>query len=265
LLALNRDLFLRTLLLTGVMLEFTRAGAQVGAVTLAANAILFQMFMLSALILDGFETAAQVLCGEAAGRRDGGRFRAAVRACLWPGWMTGVGIAAVYALAGGRIAASFSLDPAVRDAAAQFVPWAAALPVLGVTSFVLDGVFVGAGWARAMLGVMAVSFALFNAALHVFAPLGNHGLWLAFCLLFVARAGDRRSVCRGWRGGICACKEGMRDAILTTLALMGATCVAIAPAHAEDEPQDIACPHDATQRCLKVPGVAIPPERAASR
>jgi MATE family multidrug resistance protein len=208
LLALNRDLFLRTLLLTGVMLEFTRAGAQVGAVTLAANAILFQMFMLSALILDGFETAAQVLCGEAAGRRDGGRFRAAVRACLWPGWMTGVGIAAVYALAGGRIAASFSLDPAVRDAAAQFVPWAAALPVLGVTSFVLDGVFVGAGWARAMLGVMAVSFALFNAALHVFAPLGNHGLWLAFCLLFVARAGDRRSVCRGWRGGICACKGG---------------------------------------------------------
>lgn len=191
LLALNRDLFLRTLLLTGVMLEFTRAGAQVGAVTLAANAILFQMFMLSALILDGFETAAQVLCGEAAGRRDGAAFRAAVLACLRLGWCTGVGIALVYAIAGARIAASFSLDPAVRDMAASFVPWAAALPVLGVTSFVLDGVFVGAGWARAMLGVMAVSFALFNGALHWLAPWGNHGLWLAFCLLFVARAGGQ--------------------------------------------------------------------------
>ena len=191
LLSLNRDLFLRTLLLTGVMLEFTRAGAQAGAVTLAANAILFQMFMLSALILDGFETAAQVLCGEAAGHRDGGQLRAAVRACLGLGWLTGVAIAAVYALAGGRIAAGFSLDPAVRDAAADFVPWAAALPVLGVTSFVMDGVFMGAGWVRAMLGTMVVSFAVFNAALHLFAPLGNHGLWLAFCLLFVARAGGQ--------------------------------------------------------------------------
>ena len=63
----------------------------------------------------------------------------------------------------------------------------------------------------------------------------------------------------------------MKDAILTTLAvLMGATCVVIAPVHAEsvpagDEPQDAACPHDATQRCLKVPGVAIPPEEGGNQ
>jgi MATE family multidrug resistance protein len=191
LLALNRDLFLRTVLLTGVMLEFTRAGASAGAVTLAANAILFQMFMLSALMLDGFETAAQVLCGEALGQGDGARFRGAVRACLRWGWLVGVAITVIYACAGARIAASFSLDPAVQAAAATYAPWAAALPLLGVTSFVLDGVFVGAGWARAMAGTMAVSFALFNGALHAFAPWGNSGLWLAFCLLFVVRAGGQ--------------------------------------------------------------------------
>lgn len=55
----------------------------------------------------------------------------------------------------------------------------------------------------------------------------------------------------------------MKDAILTTLALMGAACVCVAPAHAGDEPQDTACPHDKTQRCLQVPGVAIPPEKGS--
>jgi MATE family multidrug resistance protein len=191
LLALNRDLFLRTLLLTGVMLEFTRMGTRAGAVTLAANGILFQMFMLSALILDGFETAAQVLCGEAAGRGDGPAFRAAVRANLKWGLGLGLAITLVYGVAGGQIAASFTLNPQVRAAATAFAPWAAALPLLGVASFVMDGVFVGAGWARAMLGTMAAAFLIFNAVLWLAGPWGNSGLWFSFCLLFVARAGGQ--------------------------------------------------------------------------
>ena len=191
LLALNRDLFLRTLLLTEVMLEFTRAGAHAGAVTLAANGILFQMFMLSALLLDGFETAAQVLCGEAAGRGDGLAFRAAIRACLRWGWALGLAVSLAYALGGGAMAASFTRNAQVAQAARDYAPWAAALPLLGVTSFVMDGVFVGAGWARAMLGTMAVSFAAFNIALWLAGGWGNAGLWLAFCLLFVVRAGGQ--------------------------------------------------------------------------
>ena len=70
LLRLNRDLFLRTLLLTGAILLLTRAGRPAGPLVLAANGILYQLFILSALILDGFESAAQVLCGEAVGARD---------------------------------------------------------------------------------------------------------------------------------------------------------------------------------------------------
>nr|WP_241127235.1 MATE family efflux transporter [Novosphingobium terrae] len=191
LLALNRDLFLRTLLLTGVMLEFTRAGAKAGAVTLAANGILFQMFMLSALILDGFETAAQVLCGEAAGQGDAPAFRAAVRANLRWGLGLGLVITLVYAVAGADIASSFTLNPQVRAAATRIAPWAAALPVLGVASYVMDGVFVGAGWARAMLGTMAAAFLAFNAALWLAAPWGNIGLWLSFYILLIARAGGQ--------------------------------------------------------------------------
>jgi len=186
--ALNRDLFARTLLLTAALLIFARSGAQAGPVTLAANGILFQLFMLATLLLDGFESAAQVLCGEALGAGARGRFTAAVRAALIWGLVTGLALSCFYAVAGPRLAGAFSTDPQVIAATGDHALWLALLPVLGVVSFVLDGVFVGAGWTRAMLGTMAAALALYLALLASLAPLGNHGLWAAFAALFGARA-----------------------------------------------------------------------------
>ncbi|HAV81655.1 MAG TPA: MATE family efflux transporter, partial [Erythrobacter sp.] len=68
--AINRDLFLRTVVLMVAIAMLTRLGAERGAVTLAANGIVYQLFVLAALLLDGFENAAQVLNGERAGDGD---------------------------------------------------------------------------------------------------------------------------------------------------------------------------------------------------
>ncbi|PTQ13564.1 MATE family efflux transporter [Sphingomonas oleivorans] len=184
---LNRDLFLRTLLLMAAFLLMTRAGARQGATILAANGILFQLFMLSALILDGFESAAQVLCGEARGGRDPRHFRRLVRALLLWGGATGLVISLAYALTGAPLAASFTTAPDVAAAASAHIGWAVALPLVGMVSFVLDGVFIGATWTRAMLGTMAAALAAFALALLAATPLGNHGLWLAFSLFLLAR------------------------------------------------------------------------------
>ncbi|WP_374571435.1 MATE family efflux transporter [Phenylobacterium sp.] len=186
--SLNRDLFARTLLLMSATVLVTRAGAQQGPVILATNAILFQLFMLATLILDGFESSAQVLCGEALGARDRARFTALVRTIL--GWAGGLAalIALVYALAGPRLAASFSTDPAVVASTGVYAAWAIALPLCGVASFVFDGVYIGASWTRAMLIGMAAALAVFVALLEATRPLGDHGLWLAFSVFFLARA-----------------------------------------------------------------------------
>ena len=90
--AMNRDLFLRTVLLTGAIMLFARAGAQQGPVMLAANGVLFQLFMLSTLLLDGFESSSQVLCGEARGANERERFVQVVRVTLLWGLATGVAI-----------------------------------------------------------------------------------------------------------------------------------------------------------------------------
>ncbi|TFI56969.1 MATE family efflux transporter [Sphingomonas parva] len=185
---LNRDLFLRTLLLTGAILLLVRDGAMEGPVVLAANGILYQLFILSALLLDGFESAAQVLCGEAVGARDAARFRRLVRDVLLWGLGCGALISLVYALAGAPFAASFSTDAQVVATTLTFLPWAMLLPVLGVSSYVFDGIYIGATWTGALLVTMAIAFAVYAALLLVTGPLGNHGLWLAFALFLAARA-----------------------------------------------------------------------------
>ncbi|HLL59143.1 MAG TPA: MATE family efflux transporter [Allosphingosinicella sp.] len=191
---LNRDLFLRTLLLISATLLLTRDGAHEGALVLAANGILFQLFILSALILDGFESAAQVLCGEAVGAKDRRRFDRLVPALLLWGLAGGAVISAVYWIAGAPAAASFSTDPAVAATAVTFLPWVVLLPVVGVSSYIYDGVFIGATWTRALLITMAAAFAVFALLLLVTGPLGNHGLWLAFTLFFVARAAGQAAM-----------------------------------------------------------------------
>ncbi len=185
---LNRDLFLRTLLLTAAMLLLARSGARQGSVVLAANGILFQIFMLSSLIVDGFESAAQVLCGEARGSRDRARFVIVARTALGWALLTGLAIGVAYLAAGDVLAASFSTNRQVIAATATYIGWTALLAVLGVFVSVFDGIFVGAGWTRAMVATMAVAMAVYAAALHLVAPLGNNGIWLAFSLLFVVRS-----------------------------------------------------------------------------
>jgi MATE family multidrug resistance protein len=196
---LNRDLFLRTLLLTGAILLLTREGARQGPLVLAANGVLYQLFILSALILDGFESAAQVLCGEAVGAKDRRRFDALVKSLLLWGLSGGILFSLLYAVAGARFAASFSTDPAVVATTLAYAPWAVLLPLLGVSSYVFDGIYIGATWTRAMLLTMAAAIAVYVALLLATAGLGNHGLWLAFSLFLVARAAGQALMLPGLR------------------------------------------------------------------
>jgi MATE family multidrug resistance protein len=199
LLRLNRDLFLRTLLLTAAILLLTRQGAQQGPLVLAANGILYQLFILSALVLDGFESSAQVLCGEAVGAKDRRRFDALVKALLLWGLAGGISFSLLYALAGAGFAASFSKDPAVVATTLAYVPWAVLLPALGVSSYVFDGIYIGATWTRALLITMGTACAAYAALLWVAADLGNHGLWLAFSLFLAARAAAQAAMLPGLR------------------------------------------------------------------
>lgn len=184
----NRDIFLRTLFLVAVNLFFVSAGATQGTVVLAVNTMLMQLFTLFSYVMDGFAYAGEALCGKYAGAGDRTGFHATVRRLFVWGAILTTAYTAVYALGGNAFLALLTDDAPVLAAAAQYLPWAVAIPVAGVAAFVWDGVFIGTTSTRAMLLSSAVAGVLFFAVFFAAAPaLHNHGLWLAFICYLAAR------------------------------------------------------------------------------
>lgn len=189
LLAVNLDIFLRTLTLIFGFSFFVAQGAKSGDVTLAANAVMMNFLHVMAYALDGFAFAAEALVGAAFGARDRTALRWAVRlTTLWAG-LTALAFAAAYGLLGGLLIDALTAVPEVREAARGLLPWVALAPFVAVWSFQLDGIFIGATRTADMRNCAALALAVYLAAWAAFAPaLGNHGLWLAFMTFYAARA-----------------------------------------------------------------------------
>jgi MATE family multidrug resistance protein len=188
LVAINRDIFVRTLCLLGSFGWFAHLGARQGDAILAANALLlnFQTFM--AFGLDGFAHAAEALVGAATGARDRHAFRQSVQVTMLWSVIGAAGFSLVYWVCGPWIVGQLTDQAAVRAAALHFLPWAAVLPLASVAGFQLDGVFIGATRTGELMKAMAVSSAVFLLGAWALAgPLGNHGLWLALTIFMVAR------------------------------------------------------------------------------
>lgn len=187
-LAMNADVMVRTLCLIGAFAFFTARGARAGDVVVAANAVLMNLFSVSAYLIDGFANASEALVGQSVGARDRHRFRDAVRVTSLWALVTGTICTLIIAVAGPWSIDALAVNPAVRAAARHYLYWAAATPLLGAVCFQFDGIFTGAMATRDMRNMMVVSLLIFLAAWALLEPaFGNHGLWAALCIFFVAR------------------------------------------------------------------------------
>lgn len=179
LMAVNRDIFLRSLALLSTFFFFTAQGARLGDTILAANAVLITFLLLLSNLLDGFANAAEALVGEAWGQDDQAALRRAVRATgRWTG-VSAVLALLVFGLGGVPLIGLLTDLPAIRDTATHYLPWMLLLPLTASAGFWLDGVFVGATWGAAMRNTMLVAVALFFALWALTQGWDNHGLWIA--------------------------------------------------------------------------------------
>ena len=185
--ALNRDIMIRSFSLLAAFALFTRQGAQFGTVTLAANAVLMNFFMASSFFLDGFATAAEQLAGRAVGANAKAAFRRAVSLTLFWGFSLAATATLAVLLFGDRLIDLITTATDVRAIAAGYLPWAAFTALSGVLAFEMDGVFIGATWSRDMRNMMLLALATFVAALVALAPFGNHGLWAALHVFLLVR------------------------------------------------------------------------------
>jgi len=187
--AVNGDIMIRTLSLLFAFSFFTAQGARSGDVILAANAILMHFLSVSAYFLDGVAYATEALTGKAIGARDRSRFRDAVRlSSVWAAGLSAL-VSAAFWMAGGVVIDAITVNSAVRELARTYLIWAALSPLIGVACFQLDGIFIGATRTRDMRNMMLISLVVYLLAWAALTPvLGNHGLWAALMVLFLARA-----------------------------------------------------------------------------
>lgn len=186
--AVNRDIFLRSAMLMAIFTSFVFYGAAFGDVTLASNEVLIQFMYITAYAMDGFAFAAETLIARAIGRRDKGRVRRA--AVLTAGWglVVCVVMSAGFGLTGPWLIDVMAKDAAVQAEARVYLPWMVAAPLVGCAAWMLDGIFIGATRGKDMRNMMFISFVIYFGFVELAMPVwGNHGLWAAMLISFLAR------------------------------------------------------------------------------
>ena len=188
LLAVNRDIFIRSLALQSVFFMITVQGARLGDATVAANALLLNGLLLTAHALDGLAHAVEALCGHAIGARDRQTLRRSL--VVAGGWslIASLGFALLFTVAGHLFIAMQTDIPSVRETADIYLPYLAVLPLIAVWSYLLDGLFIGATRAREMRDGMLLTVLIVLPFAWVLQGLGNHGLWISFLLFMALRS-----------------------------------------------------------------------------
>lgn len=185
----NRDIFLRTLFLVAVNLYFTSAGARQGAVILAVNTLLMQLYLFFSYFMDGFAYAGEALGGRYWGARNMEAFHAIVkRLFAWGAIMVSF-FTAIYVIGGMPFLQLLTNEPHVVEASHAYVWWAYLIPLAGVAAFVWDGIFIGITATRGMLLSSCIAALVFFAGVTLLVgSMGNHGLWLSMVAYLATRS-----------------------------------------------------------------------------
>jgi MATE family multidrug resistance protein len=186
--SVNGDIMIRSVLLQGSFTAFLFFGAGLGDVTLAANQVLMQFVEITAYALDGFAFAAETLVGQAVGARARPALRRSVAIAFQWGIGGAAALALLFGLTGPRIIDLMTTAPEVRETARHYLGWMVAAPLIGIASWMYDGVYIGATATTAMRNAMILCVALYAVALAILLPpFGNHGLWASLMVLNILR------------------------------------------------------------------------------
>ncbi|ENM5751170.1 MATE family efflux transporter DinF [Vibrio mimicus] len=188
LVALNRDIFLRSLCLQAVFSFMTFQGAALGDETVAANAVLMSFLMMISYGMDGFAYAMEAMVGKAIGAKDDRQLRTSMIGSTFWATMICLLLSLIFLGFGSDLIRMITNIPSVQATAEIYLPWLVAMPLVAVWCFLLDGIFIGATKGKEMRNSMAISAVAFFMAYWLSASYGNHALWLAM-LSFMALRG----------------------------------------------------------------------------
>jgi putative MATE family efflux protein len=178
-------LFVRSASLYACFTLATAVSARIGAPSLGAHQIGFQLFNALALVLDAIAIAGQVIVGRALGAGDVAGARAAARRMLEWSLVAGLVLGGALLALTSVIPRAFTPDPAVIDRARGMWPLFCLLMPPAAVVFALDGILIGAGDARFLAGAMVVALVVFTPVVLAADTIGT--VWVALDVLMVVR------------------------------------------------------------------------------
>ncbi|MCY4043642.1 MAG: MATE family efflux transporter [Cellvibrionales bacterium] len=184
-LAINRDLFIRTLSLSFSFAFFNHMSAGLGVATVAANAILLQLVAFQSYLLDGFANATEALVG---GESKKYRQHILVQSFGMTFLFT-LGFSLLSLVMIPWLPGWFTDQVAVQSIIKDLLLFVLLLPLISVFSYWLDGVAVGLQASRAMRNSLLIStFGIFMPLCFLLKSWHNAGLWAAFFAFLLARS-----------------------------------------------------------------------------
>ncbi len=188
LILINGFIFIRTIFLMTVLAMVMRVAGSMGETEMAASHVISQFMMLMALGLDGFAHAAEALAGSAWGHGKRVIFRRwVVISSIWA-LAASLVYTLIFWLAGDSIIALLTDLEDVRSVSRELMPLLIIMPVISVWCYQLDGVFIGATAAAAMMVTMGIAFGIYLLILNpMTAAWGLRGLWGAILIFMAVR------------------------------------------------------------------------------
>ena len=189
--ALNGNLFVRSLCFMVVYVGFTSLASRYGDTELAVSSILMKLFMFFSFFVDGFAYAGEALVGKEWGRSEvrGERLKVIVK--LLFNWAIGVGMlfTLIYAFWGKGCIELMTSDADVLAASTKYMIWLIAMPLISTLAFMWDGVYVGATAGVQIRNSMIWAAAGFVMGyLLTFRWLGAQALYIGYFAHLIARA-----------------------------------------------------------------------------
>ena len=186
--SLNKDIFIRTLILTVSFAWITRLSAQSGDLVLAANAILLQVLSISAFALDGVAVSAETLSGQAAGRRDWMRFRIIIKRTGIVSYALAIALSLIWWLVMPTYLQLMTNITPVFELATRYQGYAILLPLVGVGAYWLDGIFFGLTAGRVIRNAaLILALIFFPLSWILYQQWDITGIWLSVWVLLLLR------------------------------------------------------------------------------
>lgn len=187
----NTDIFIRSFCIILVFTFFTSESANTNDTILAVNSLLIQLLLFFSFFIDGFAYAGEALVGKFFGARQSAQMTKAVKLLFLWGTGLAVGFTLVYLTGINTILRLLTSQQELIQQAQPYIIWVILIPLASFSSFIWDGIYIGATASAAMRNtLLGATFLVFAPVYFLLNPFWeNHTLWLAMVLFMLARGG----------------------------------------------------------------------------